>query len=511
MAMPSLPMAVPTQTPSPKTDEPKIIRPAVNFSPSLWGCSFDSFSLLDSKFEEYTKEVELLKEKVKDMLMQSTKDLAEYIELINLLCYLGLSYHFETEIEKQLLHIFNSLPNLFDDNDYVFNSLPNLFDDNDYDLHTLAILFRVLRQHGHKMSCDVFNKFKDNNGEFKKTITNDLKGLLSLYEASFLSVRGEDVLDEAFAFAKQHMEILAAQSSPNLAKHIRNILTWPFQRSNERFRTYLFISFYEESFYDSPTEALLRFAKLDYNRLQLLYRQELALLSRWWKDLNLMETLHYTRDRIVEAYVWAMGSIFEPQYALARHLITKHVQLEAVVDDTYDAYGTLDELQSFTAALERFSMDATDELPEYMKVLYKAIFNHFKETENNGNEGSSYKTSFAREMLKELTRGYLTEFYVLQEEQERGDCPSVVECYMNEYGTTKEEAVKHIEKLCINAWKDINEEMLKPSRVSKIVLKYFLNFARMSEFLYKFKTDPFTNPSLLKDHVLALLIDPLPV
>ncbi|KDP43261.1 hypothetical protein JCGZ_22813 [Jatropha curcas] len=465
-----------------------------------------------SKFEEYTKEVELLKEKVKDMLMQSTKDLAEYIELINLLCYL-----------------------------------------------------------------DVFNKFKDNNGEFKKTITNDLKGLLSLYEASFLSVRGEDVLDEAFAFAKQHMEILAAQSSPNLAKHIRNILTWPFQRSNERFRTYLFISFYEESFYDSPTEALLRFAKLDYNRLQLLYRQELALLSRWWKDLNLMETLHYTRDRIVEAYVWAMGSIFEPQYALARHLITKHVQLEAVVDDTYDAYGTLDELQSFTAALERFSMDATDELPEYMKVLYKAIFNHFKETENNGNEGSSYKTSFAREMLKELTRGYLTEakwffdgciptfdeylnngliistvdflasaFFLgikdagmkeivwlrdnqkfvqapkilgclkndlggHEEEQERGDCPSVVECYMNEYGTTKEEAVKHIEKLCINAWKDINEEMLKPSRVSKIVLKYFLNFARMSEFLYKFKTDPFTNPSLLKDHVLALLIDPLPV
>ncbi|KDP43262.1 hypothetical protein JCGZ_22814 [Jatropha curcas] len=100
---------------------------------------------------------------------------------------------------------------------------------------------------------------------------------------------------------------------------------------------------------------------------------------------------------------------------------------------------------------------------------------------------------------------------MLKEEQERGDCPSGIECYMIEYGTTKEEAVKHIEKLFINAWKDLNEGMLKPSRVSKVVLKYFLNFGCMSDFLYKFQIDAFTHPSLLKDRVLVLLIDLLPI
>jgi len=43
----------------------------------------------------------------------------------------------------------------------------------------------------------VFDKFKDTNGEFKKTIINDVKGIQGLYEASFLSVHGEQVLDEA--------------------------------------------------------------------------------------------------------------------------------------------------------------------------------------------------------------------------------------------------------------------------------------------------------------------------
>ncbi|KAF2290967.1 hypothetical protein GH714_017546 [Hevea brasiliensis] len=79
------------------------------------------------------------------------------------------------------------------------------------------------------------------------------------------------------------------------------------------------------------------------------------------------------------------------------------------------------------------------------------------------------------------------------EEQKRGDSPSSVECYMKEFGVSKEKAVKEIDKIFVNAWKDINEELLlQPRRISKIILKYFLNFGRMSEFLYKF-LDFYTN------------------
>lgn len=126
---------------------------------------------------------------------------------------------------------------------------------------------------------DVFKKFQDSDGEFRKINTSDVKGLLSLYEASFLSVHGEYILDKALAFTRKHLETLADQSSPHLAKHIRNCLLWPFHQTMERLKALQYISFYEED--ESRNETLLKFAKLDYNRLQLLYREELSLLSRY--------------------------------------------------------------------------------------------------------------------------------------------------------------------------------------------------------------------------------------
>ena len=58
----------------------------------------------------------------------------------------------------------------------------------------------------------MFQKFKDTTGEFKKTMINDVKGILSLYEASFLSVHGELILDEAHVFTKANLESSAMQS-----------------------------------------------------------------------------------------------------------------------------------------------------------------------------------------------------------------------------------------------------------------------------------------------------------
>jgi hypothetical protein len=73
------------------------------------------------------------------MLMASKKDPVEHIEFINLLCRLGVSYHFDKEIENSLKEIFADLP--------------NLLEKHDFDLYTLSLLFRVFRQHGFKMPC----------------------------------------------------------------------------------------------------------------------------------------------------------------------------------------------------------------------------------------------------------------------------------------------------------------------------------------------------------------------
>ncbi|XP_050230903.1 probable terpene synthase 8 [Mercurialis annua] len=539
-------------------NQAEFARRLAKFPPSIWGTTFASFSLKDSEIESYTNQVEKLKEEVKDMLVQSNNQgVVQNIEFINLLCRLGVSHHFESLIEQHL--------------NLIFTSLTDFLAHNDCDLYTVALIFRVLRQHRQKVPCDVFNKFKGDNGEFKNDIVSDVKGLLSLYEASALSVHGEDILDEALDFTKQHLETLSTQVSPHFQNQIRNALLCPVHCSMERFQALLFISIYQED--DSRIEILLKFAKLDYNRLQLLYREELAVVSRWWEVLDLAGKLKYARDRIVEVYVWALGCMVDPKLVKSRELVAKYTQLAMTVDDTYDAYGTIEETRLFTAAFERCNIDSIGELPEYMQHLYKAILGLFGETEN---DGASYKTLYAKEMFKELTRADLQEgewynsgsvptfdeylnnalitttgelltsafflgledvgmkeiIWVRQaptivkstklfvrlfddiashvDEQNRGDCPSSVECYMNEFGVSQEIAYVEIKKMIANAWKDINEEYMNPSRVSTTVLNYYLNFARMANFVYKIR-DAYTYSVHLQVYVSKLFLEPLQV
>ena len=75
---------------------------------------------------------------------------------------------------------------------------------------------------------------------------------------------------------------------------------------------------------------------------------------RWWKDLDFAKKLPFARDRMVECYFWILGVYFEPQYLLARRMLTKVIALTSIIDDIYDVYGTLEELVLFTDAIERF-------------------------------------------------------------------------------------------------------------------------------------------------------------
>lgn len=49
-----------------------------------------------------------------------------------------------------------------------------------------------------------------------------------------------------------------------------------------------------------------------------------------------------------------IGVYFEPQYSRAREFFVKVFALTSVVDDIYDAYGTMDELNILSEAIERF-------------------------------------------------------------------------------------------------------------------------------------------------------------
>ncbi|GAA0164393.1 hypothetical protein LIER_20044 [Lithospermum erythrorhizon] len=256
----------------------------------------------------------------------------------------------------------------------------------------------------------IFKKFKDPKiGGFKESLKSDTRGLLSLYEAAYVRIHSDEILEEAVSFTTTYLKSFKEKPTCHiLLKEVEHALIQPLQRSIPRLEARHYISIYEEL--DSKNETLLKLAKLDFNLLQMLHKQELRDLSRWWKKLDIISKLGYPRDRLVECYYWALGAFYEPQYNVARILITKNLALVSVIDDTYDAYGTIEELQVFTDAVQKWNIEEIDQLPDYMKICYIALLDLFDGFEKGLKEDDrSYAVNTTKEQMKQLIQGYFIE------------------------------------------------------------------------------------------------------
>ncbi|XP_076936082.1 sesquiterpene synthase TPS1-like [Bidens hawaiensis] len=379
-----------------------VVRSVTNLHPSIWG---DQFLVYDEQEDEVSIEpiIQTLKEEVKEKIQVALDDPSKHtdlLKLINDIQRLGIGYCFEQEIELALGHIYT------------------LYGD-DWNGGSVSLWFRLLRQQGFNVPCDIFNKYKDNEGTFKESLTSDINGMLELYEATYMRVRGEAVLDDALLFSKSRLEKITNDPirwncSLSLSKRLKEALERPIWKRLPRLDALRYIPFYEQK--DSHDESLLRLAKLDFNRLQSLHKRELSQLSKWWKDFEPTKILHFVRDRLVELYFWVVGVYFEPQYSRSRIFLTKVIKMATVLDDTYDNYGTYEELEIFTEAIQRWSLTCIDELPDYMKMIYKMLLDTYGEMEEiMASEGKAYQVDYAKEAMKDLSRNYMNEAKWLNE------------------------------------------------------------------------------------------------
>ncbi|KAL4273437.1 hypothetical protein GQ457_13G000890 [Hibiscus cannabinus] len=539
-------------------EESEVFRPIATFPQNIWRDQFPLTDDLSQVFDSLTKEIDPLKEKVKDMLMASAADPIDNIQFIDTLLRLGVSYHFENDIENQLDCIFSSHQN-------------DLFSGNDLDLNSTSIVHVYMLLTNSIYESDVFKKFKDTDGKFKEILVDDVRGMLSLYEAVHLRVHGELILEEALVFTTANLKSLAKNSSAHLEKQITNALDQPLNKCPPRLAARTYISFYEEE--DSKNDTLLKFAKLDFNRVQALHKQEINQIIRFWDDNKFSSELSYARERYVEAYTWINILFDEPRYTQWRIIVSKILQPISILDDTFDAYGTPQELQRLIDTLKRWDVGVLDELQDYTKVICKAVLVVFDEiAEEARKDGRSYAVPFAKDALVQLANDYQAEvkwyhdgsvptfeeymrvtmktstFDVLltiafigmgevagiqafewlrndpkimkatnvigrlmddivshKFEQLREHAPSSVECYMKQHNLSEERTLKDFEKLLEDAWKDVNEECMRPTAIPRDLLIRPLNFARASYLFYK-HGDGFTNPEYVKDDIRAILV-----
>ncbi|KAM1373239.1 hypothetical protein ACFX2I_023964 [Malus domestica] len=383
-------------------NRPAAQRRSAQYHPTIW----DS-KLIDSFTTHYTYELhgtrlERLKQNVAETLLaastSSTKDTTSTLSmlmLIDSMQRLGVAYHFEKEIQAVLTSPGSSST----------ASTPS-------DLHTVALQFRILREHGIPIGPDVFNKFRTRDGRFEDSLSKDMEGLLSLYEASHLGMLGEDhVLEEAKSFSAKKLRQLVGtlEGEDGLLKQlVQQSLETPLHWRMQRIEARSFIDIYQKD--DSMNMDLLELAKLDYNIVQSVYQREIKELARWWRDLDFEHKANFSRDRLMENYLWAMGVNYEPQFSNWRIGLTKFVCILTVIDDMYDVYGFLDELELYTHAVDRWNMEAREKLPEYMKPIYTAMLNFGNEVTHNvfKNNGLSVLPYIKKEWVN-LCKSYLVE------------------------------------------------------------------------------------------------------
>ncbi|BBH01889.1 hypothetical protein Prudu_012289 [Prunus dulcis] len=353
---------------SQNSEADQIVRRTANYQPSIWGIK-DTIN-----YAHKQEEVDELKLVVRREVFTTNK-------LIDAIQRLGVAYHFEKEIEEALEHIYAA--NHFHD------------DDGDGDLYNVSLGFRLLRQQGHNVSCG--------------KLIADVPGMLSFYEATYMRVHGEDILEEALVFTTKHLDSATTHVSYQLAEQIAQALERPLRKSLERLCARRFMSIYQDE--ASHNEVLLKLAKSDFNLVQSLHKQELSEIIRWWKELDFGRKLPFARNRIVELYCWILGVYFEPQYLVGRKFVTKIIALMSVMDDIYDAFGTFAELEIFTEAIhQRWHANCMDGLPDYMQIFFHTLLNVFNEIEEEMvKEGRAYRAHYAKEAWKTTAKAYFDE------------------------------------------------------------------------------------------------------
>ncbi|KAF5199517.1 Isoprene synthase protein, partial [Thalictrum thalictroides] len=247
--------------------------------------------------EVYLKRAETLKDKVRQLISNNAKGTAvELLELVDDIQRLGMGYLFEGEIRTAL------------------DSIKDV--KMEETLHETALRFRLFRQHGFKISQE-----------------------------------GEDILDEAKAFARVHLKIAKGNVDSILARLVNHALDLPLNLGIVRLEARWYIDLYENRKNANPI--VLELAKLDYNMVQATHLNDAVDMTRWWNELGLSKKLTFARDRLVESFLWSVGIQFEPQYKNCREGITKLIILITTIDDVYDVYSTYEEAKLFTEAVER--------------------------------------------------------------------------------------------------------------------------------------------------------------
>ncbi|KAL7606621.1 hypothetical protein Lser_V15G16599 [Lactuca serriola] len=498
------------------------------------------------KYSEHLQEVRNLLKHVQDEPLKS-------MDMVNALQKLCINHHFKEEIDSILKTHYTKIFN-----GHVSN--------HDQSLYEVSINFRIFRQQGYYIPADdVFAGFKQKNGIFLEEMTEDVKGLMALYEASQLSIEGEHILEEAADFSSHALKEMIPFLDQDEAIMVKNTLEHSYQRTSSTFMVKKFIKHYSGT-------TMSQLAEMELAKLQALHRTEVTQISRWWNELGLAEELKHARSQPLNWYLWPMASLADPSLSEQRLELIKPIALIFIIDDIFDVYGNLDELVLFTEALIRWDVNSFERLPYHLRICIEAVYNITHEISDKiyKKYGFNPHRVLKKDDWINLCEAFLVEakwfasghlpnadqylrngivssgaevvtmhlFFLLgcatneysatiikdnpgitfclakilrlwddlgsaKDENQDGHDGSYVTYYMRENeGCSLENAQGHVMSMISNTWKQLNKECLSPNKFSAPFIQACLNLARMVPMMYNY--DENHSLPLLKDYINSM-------
>ncbi|GLJ05752.1 hypothetical protein SUGI_0024540 [Cryptomeria japonica] len=380
-----------------------------NHHPNLWDDDIIK-TIREQQYEDshYKESAERLIAEIKDMFNEmptakSGKSCAENaferLVLVDKVQRLAIDRHFKNEISQAL--------------DYVYR----YWSDCPRDLNTAALGLRILRLNRYPVSSDVLRHFKGNDGQFLCPSTQSeeekIGSILNLYRASLIAFPGENIMDEAKAFATTYLNqaLQRTDISSILSREIKYNMEYGWHTNLPRIEARNYMDIYGEN--TSWTEfsgnkEILNLAKLDFNIMQSVHRQELQSILQWWKDSDL-DKVDFARHRHVEYFALACAYCIDAKYSAYRRDFAKLCALATIVDDIYDTYGTIEEIKLFNEAVKKWDSSLPNSLPKNIKIAYKAFYMAINESaqatkKTQGRDMLPYSREVWEHYLKALTK-----------------------------------------------------------------------------------------------------------
>ncbi|CAL5183397.1 unnamed protein product [Lathyrus oleraceus] len=302
-----------------------------------------------------------------------------------------------------------------------------------------ALAFELLRTYGFKVSplrfCLLLNH-RDIKVEIENNSEHFSSAMLHVFRASNLSFCGEYELDEARTFSRNILKKVVSTGKGDLLQQIEHELSFPWFARLDHLEHRVWIEETEanvlwkgKTSYNRVSylynDELLQLATLNFEFKQLIFKNELKELKRWTEKYG-MSNMGFGREKSTYSYFAVAASFTSlPHDSYVRMLVAKTAIIITVADDFFDSFGSLNQLEILTKAVQRWDSRG---LSSHSKVIFDALDDLVSEASRKylQQEGTSDDISGS---LKDLWYEIFLSWLIEANWSRNGHKPSI-DCYL---------------------------------------------------------------------------------